>query len=121
MHNTNLLWYVIGYGVFMILLGIFYIVIHSRQVGLNGYRAECERTFFIGEPTQEQKDAFQLAYEAQQAALDIIKVGTSSKEEVNEVAQKIFEEAGVEQYSIHRTGHGIGIGLHEEPFYDTIM
>ncbi|TCP25604.1 Xaa-Pro dipeptidase [Scopulibacillus darangshiensis] len=90
------------------------IVIHSRQVGLNGYRAECERTFFVGEPTEKQKDYFKIASEAQLAALDVIKAGVTAKE-VNEVARQIFKKADVEQYSIHRTGHGIGIGLHEEP------
>lgn len=90
------------------------IIIHSRQVGLNGYRAECERTFFIGQPTDRQKEIFKLAREAQLAALDFIKVGVTAKE-VNEVARKIFADGGVEEYMNHRTGHGIGIGLHEEP------
>ncbi|MUK87430.1 M24 family metallopeptidase [Ornithinibacillus sp. L9] len=90
------------------------IVVHSRQVALNGYRAECERTFFVGKPTDKQVDAFNAAYEAQLAALDKIKVGISAKE-VDEVARKVFQKAGYEEFSIHRTGHGIGIGLHEEP------
>jgi len=90
------------------------IVIHSRQVGLNGYRAECERTFFVGQPTDKQKEAFKISYEAQLTALEVIKVGITAKE-VNEAARQVFKKAGVEEYSIHRTGHGIGIGLHEEP------
>jgi Xaa-Pro dipeptidase len=90
------------------------IVIHSRQVGLNGYRAECERTFFVGQPRDKQIEAFKIAQEAQLTALDIIKVGITAKE-VNEAARQVFKKAGVEEYSIHRTGHGIGIGLHEEP------
>lgn len=90
------------------------IVVHSRQVGLKGYRAECERTFFIGEPTEEQARAFEIMLKAQSAALDFIKVGVTAKE-VNEVARTIIAEAGMEKYMNHRTGHGIGIGLHEEP------
>lgn len=89
-------------------------VIHSRQVGLNGYRAECERTFFVGNPTHEQREAFKLAQEAQQAALDFIKVGTTAKE-VNAVALEVFKKANLEEYVRHRSGHGIGVGLHEEP------
>ncbi len=91
------------------------IVIHSRQVGLNGYRAECERTFFIGTPSEKQKYIFNIMVEAQEAALDIIKPGIRAQE-VDLVARKVFQKAGYGQYSIHRTGHGIGIGLHEEPF-----
>ncbi|SIT72819.1 M24 family metallopeptidase [Edaphobacillus lindanitolerans] len=90
------------------------IIIHSRQVGLNGYRAECERTFFIGGATEKQKEVFKVAQEAQAAALDFIKVGVTAKE-VNEVARKVIEKAGLETFVNHRTGHGIGIGLHEEP------
>lgn len=91
------------------------IVIHSRQVGLNGYRAECERTFFIGKPNEKQKEIFNLVVEAQQVALDIIKPGVKAKE-VDLATRKIFEEAGYSQYCIHRAGHGIGVGFHEEPY-----
>lgn len=90
------------------------IIIHSRQVSFNGYRAECERTFFIGEPTSKQEKIFSVAIEAQAEVLKRIKVGMSASE-VNEIARIIIEEAGLEEYMNHRTGHGIGIGLHEEP------
>jgi Xaa-Pro dipeptidase len=90
------------------------IIIHSRQVGFNGYRAECERTFFIGEPTSEQEKVFNIAVEAQAEVLKQIKVGMKACD-VNEIARLIIAEAGLEPYMNHRTGHGIGIGLHEEP------
>nr|WP_245570527.1 M24 family metallopeptidase [Jeotgalicoccus marinus] len=72
------------------------------------------RTIFVGEPTEEQRKAFEVMVEAQQKALDFIKVGVTAKE-VNQVALDVFKEAGLEEYVVHRTGHGIGIGLHEEP------
>lgn len=90
------------------------IIIHSRQVGFNGYRAECERTFFIGEPTSEQEKVFNIALEAQIEVLKQIKVGMRASD-VNEIARLIIADAGLEPYMNHRTGHGIGIGLHEEP------
>jgi Xaa-Pro dipeptidase len=90
------------------------IIIHSRQVGLNGYRVENERTFFIGEPTKEQKHAFSIIYEAQKAAREAIRPGITAKE-VDMVARKIIQDAGYGEYFIHRTGHGIGISAHEEP------
>lgn len=90
------------------------IVIHSRQVGLNGYRAECERTFFIGEPTAKQKEVFNVAFEAQKAAMEMIKPGIMAKE-VDMAARQIIQKAGYGEYAIHRTGHGIGLGVHEEP------
>ena len=91
------------------------IVIHSRQVGLNGYRAECERTFFIGKPTDKQEEVFDVAVEAQKNAMETIRPGIRAKE-VDMAARKIIQKAGYGEYFIHRTGHGLGLGLHEEPY-----
>jgi Xaa-Pro dipeptidase len=91
------------------------VVIHSRQVALNGYRAECERTFFIGEPTPIQRNAFQVSVDAQFAALEVIKAGQSMKE-VDWAARRIIQQAGFGEYSIHRVGHSIGLSAHEPPF-----
>lgn len=91
------------------------IIIHSRQVGLNGYRAECERTYFIGKPSKQQEAVFDIMLRTHNAALDFIKVGVTAKE-VNEAALKVIREAGLEKYVSHRAGHGIGIGQHEEPY-----
>lgn len=91
------------------------VIIHSRQVGLNGYRAECERTYFVGEPSEKQKEVFDVMLRAHNAALDFIKVGVTAKE-VDEAALRVIREAGLEKYVSHRTGHGIGIGQHEEPY-----
>ena len=90
------------------------VIIHSREVGLSGYNAENERTFFIGEPTKEQKHAFNIIYEAQKTAREAIKPGMTAGE-VDTLARKVIQDAGYGEYFIHRTGHGIGIGNHEEP------
>ena len=39
------------------------IVLHSRQVGLDGYRAEIERTFFLGKPSDKQREVFRVMTE----------------------------------------------------------
>lgn len=91
------------------------VVIHSRQVALNGYRAELERTVFVGEVSGAQERAFEAARESQKAALDFIKPGVSAAE-VDEVSRGPIREAGFEAYAIHRVGHGLGISAHEEPY-----
>lgn len=91
------------------------VVIHSRQVALNGYRAELERTMIIGKPTQEQKVAFEAARVAQQVALDFIKPGVTAAE-VDQVARDVIRKEGFEKYAIHRVGHSIGVSAHEEPY-----
>lgn len=57
---------------------------------------------------------FSIAVEAQAEALKQIKSGMLASE-VNEIARQIIADAGLEKYMNRRTGHGIGIGLHEEP------
>ena len=91
------------------------IVLHSRQVGLNGYRAEIERTFFIGKPSQKQMDVFRVMTEAQQTMLDGIRPGMTAGE-ADALGRKVIQKAGLGEYSNHRCGHGIGLGLHEEPY-----
>ncbi|WP_088032123.1 M24 family metallopeptidase [Evansella clarkii] len=91
------------------------VMIHTRQVSLNGYRTELERTVFIGEPTYEQKRAFQSMLDAQNAAIEALKPGVKASE-VDNAARSVFRKDGYEKYAVHRAGHGIGISPHEEPY-----
>lgn len=91
------------------------ILIHSRQIGLQGYRAECERTVFIGRPTDRQAEVFQAAYEAQQAAIAAIRAGATCKS-IDQAARGVIQAAGLGEYAVHRTGHGLGLEAHEAPY-----
>ncbi|WP_257350364.1 M24 family metallopeptidase [Pseudalkalibacillus decolorationis] len=91
------------------------VIIHSRQVWINGYRAENERTFFVGQPSDEQRKCLQLAIDAQQAGMDMIKPGVKAKD-VDIASFKVFEEEGYGEYVQHRIGHGLGLTEHEEPY-----
>lgn len=91
------------------------VVIHSRQVWFNGYRAENERTFFVGQPSEEQKDLLKLAIEAQWVAMDLIRPGITAKE-VDLASYEVFKKAGYGEYVNHRVGHGLGLSEHEEPY-----
>jgi Xaa-Pro dipeptidase len=91
------------------------VIIHSRQVALNGYRAELERTIVLGHITYEQRKGFEAARLSQQVALDFIKPGVTAAQ-VDEVSREILVKAGYADYAIHRVGHGIGISDHEEPY-----
>ena len=53
--------------------------------------------------------------EAQQAAVASARSGVSAQH-VDGVARKIIEDAGYGPYFVHRTGHGIGIEEHEDPY-----
>lgn len=91
------------------------IVLHSRQVGLDGYRAEIERTFFLGKPSDKQREVFRVMTEAQQTMLDGIRPGMTAGE-ADALGRRVIQKAGLGEYSNHRCGHGIGLGLHEEPY-----
>ncbi|CEG29651.1 M24 family metallopeptidase [Bacillus sp. B-jedd] len=91
------------------------VVIHSRQVWFNGYRAENERTFFVGKPSEQQKDLLKLAIEAQRVGMELIRPGITAKE-VDIATYRVFEKAGYGEYVNHRVGHGLGLSEHEEPY-----
>lgn len=91
------------------------VVVHSRQVWINNYRAENERTFLIGNPTNEQKKCLELAIEAQQVAMDTVKPGVKAKD-VDIASYQVFDRAGYGEYVQHRVGHGLGLTEHEEPY-----
>jgi Xaa-Pro dipeptidase len=89
--------------------------IHSRQVAVDGERAELERTFAIGAMDGKTLDVFNVAEAAQQAAIDACTPGRPMSE-VDTAARSIIQKAGYGEYSIHRTGHGLGIEPHEPPY-----
>jgi len=91
------------------------LAIHSRQVSVDGERAELERTFAIGSMDPQTRRIFDVAEEAQLAAIDACRPGTPMRE-VDAAARRIIQAAGYGEYSIHRTGHGLGIEAHEAPY-----
>jgi len=82
---------------------------------VNGYAAETERTFFLSEPTEEERTIFNHMRSARQKAFEIIKPGVKCSR-VDKAAQDFLKECGYKEYLLHRTGHGIGQGNHEGPW-----
>jgi Xaa-Pro dipeptidase len=81
----------------------------------NGYSAEVERTFFIGEVPDEAGKLFALFMEARQRAYELVKPGIRA-EEVDQQVLGIIRDAGYGDNILHRTGHGFGITGHEPPW-----
>ncbi|MEO6317170.1 MAG: Xaa-Pro peptidase family protein [Acidimicrobiales bacterium] len=80
-----------------------------------GYCSDITRCVHLGEPSEEVAEAYAVLLDAQQAAVAAAVVGTSC-EEVDATARRIITEAGWGEQFIHRTGHGIGIEEHEDPY-----
>lgn len=80
-----------------------------------GYCSDITRCVHLGEPEPDVAEAYAVLLDAQQAAVAAAVVGTSC-EEVDATARRIIGEAGWGEQFIHRTGHGIGIEEHEDPY-----
>jgi Xaa-Pro dipeptidase len=81
----------------------------------NGYSAEVERTFFIGNVSDEAEKLFTLSLEARRKAYELVKPGIRA-EDVDRQVLKIIQDAGYGNNILHRTGHGFGITGHEPPW-----
>ena len=82
---------------------------------VNGYSAECERTFFVAPPTAEMGERFRLMQEARRRAFALVRPGVACAE-IDRAANGFLREQGCGEYLLHRTGHGFGLGNHEGPW-----
>jgi Xaa-Pro dipeptidase len=82
---------------------------------VNGYGAECERTFFVTQPTEKMKEMFAVMLEARRRAFGLVRPGMTCAE-IDLAANGFLREAGFGDYLLHRTGHGFGLGNHEGPW-----
>jgi len=82
---------------------------------LDGYCSDITRTVFTGTAPSEFRDLYTVLQAAQAAAVEAATVGTPC-EDVDAVARRIIDEGGYGPYFVHRTGHGIGVEEHEDPY-----
>jgi Xaa-Pro dipeptidase len=87
---------------------------------LEGYNSDITRSYVFGDPTERQREIWNLEKTAQAAAFAAARPGASCGS-VDDAARKILEAAGLgPDYALpglpHRTGHGIGLDIHEWPY-----
>lgn len=80
-----------------------------------GYCSDITRCVFTGEIPAEIAEAYAVLHEAQQAAVAAATIGTPCQD-VDRTARKIIADAGYGDLFVHRTGHGIGLEEHEDPY-----
>ncbi len=80
-----------------------------------GYCSDETRTYAVGEPPREFVEYYAVLQRAQAAQCEAARPGLTA-EELDAVGRNIIAEAGYGEYFIHRTGHGIGLDVHEEPY-----
>jgi Xaa-Pro dipeptidase len=82
---------------------------------VNGYFSDLTRTFVLGTVDPEMEAIARIVAEANAAAREAALPGVTAGE-VDLTARQVIAAAGYGDYFIHRTGHGLGLETHEEPY-----
>jgi Xaa-Pro aminopeptidase len=80
-----------------------------------GYCSDCTRTYVIGEPPADFAAYYQVLQAAQDAACAAVRPGVAA-ETIDAAAREPITAAGYGEHFVHRTGHGIGLETHEDPY-----
>ncbi|HVK21421.1 MAG TPA: Xaa-Pro peptidase family protein [Actinokineospora sp.] len=92
------------------------VVIDIGGLVAEGYNSDSTRVYAVGEPRDaDVLDTYAVLQQAQRAAVDFVKPGVTA-EQVDAAARGVIADAGFGEYFIHRTGHGIGLDVHEDPY-----
>lgn len=81
---------------------------------VNGYCSDITRTFFTGENRETETSIYNIVLRAQKAGIDAVRPGLKLSE-LDSIVRGVIEEEGYGDTFIHRTGHGVGIEVHEPP------
>ena len=81
----------------------------------DGYCSDCTRVYCLGQPPAEYADAYGVLEAAQRNAVRSVAPGITG-EALDAAARSVLDDAGLGSYFVHRTGHGIGLDSHEEPY-----
>ncbi|WP_194824850.1 Xaa-Pro peptidase family protein [Nocardia sp. XZ_19_231] len=80
-----------------------------------GYYSDSTRTYVLGTPSPRIVEQMAVLEAAQAAAVAAVRPGVSA-ESIDAAARAVLADAGLAEAFIHRTGHGIGLSVHEEPY-----
>lgn len=81
----------------------------------HGYCSDFGRTIHVGEPGEEYQRVYKLVMDAQQAGIDAVRPGATAAD-VHQATRKVIVDGGYGDWFRHRTGHCIGLDVHEEPY-----
>lgn len=81
---------------------------------VDGYCSDCTRTFAVGEPGEQLREAYDLTLRAQVASLDAVRAGAHGRD-VDAVARDLIAAEGHGDHFGHGLGHGVGMEIHEAP------
>ncbi len=91
------------------------IVVVDVGCTIQGYNSDVTRIFCTGTLALEQKLVLELVMEAQENAIALVAPGVKAMD-IDEAARACIRNAGLGENFVHRTGHGLGLDVHEEPY-----
>ena len=81
------------------------------------YVSDMTRTIYLGHVSDEQAEIYNTVLKANQALIDQAKDGLGFRD-FDKIPRDIIVEAGYGEYFTHGIGHGIGLDIHEEPYFN---
>jgi Xaa-Pro aminopeptidase len=91
-------------------------VVFDFGTRVDGYPSDTTRTVVLaGDPPAEFETVHDVVREAGAAAIDAVEPGVEARA-VDRAARDVIEAAGYGERFVHRTGHGVGLEIHEEPY-----
>ncbi len=91
------------------------VIVDVSMTSNDGYFADLTRTYSVGKASSLQREIYEIVKAAQCVAFKEARIGTPS-DLVDRSARRVIEEAGYGKFFIHRTGHGLGLDVHEPPW-----
>lgn len=82
---------------------------------LDGYCTDITRTFSLGPADSKARSIYSVTKEANEIGFQAVKEGRTCQD-IDRETRRVITEAGYGEHFIHRTGHGIGLEIHEEPY-----
>lgn len=82
---------------------------------VGGYGSDTTRMFHVGEPAAKYLEVHEAVRTAQKAGVGAVRPGVTA-EAVDRATRTVITDAGYGEFFIHRTGHGIGLDGHEDPY-----
>lgn len=89
-------------------------VLFDLWAPINNYWCDMTRTVFYKSVSEEHRKVYEVVKEAQQAAIDFVKPGVKMSD-IDATARKVISDAGYGDKFLTRTGHGVGMTVHEPP------
>ena len=80
-----------------------------------GYHADITRTVFVGEPSDHFREVYAAVQKANEVGKATSKAGVTAHE-VDDTTLQSLIDSGFESLIVHKTGHGLGLDVHEEPY-----